>query len=162
VIRRFWSKRHAAPFVGAVAAFALAGPARAEGPPPPPDEISAADAYRESIPTAGGPKPTGASERRSRLAPAISARLGRGATSTFLRDVATSAAYGAPQSRLRPPAGSRPVRAGEVRAPSFGAATDAFGDAVGRGRLTVLASVLFAILAVGVTARLAHARVRSR
>jgi hypothetical protein len=158
------SKPHVTLFVGVVAALMAAGPAYADDPPRP-DDVSAADAYRESVPTAGGPKPTGQGDQQSKLAPGIAARIGSDATSALLREVATSAAYGAPQRPLRSASG--PVNADDQRVssprlPSFGAASGAVGDAVGRGRLALLAALLFAILVGGVAKRLAAARARTR
>ena len=157
-----------------VAALVVVSPASADDPPPP-EEVSAADAYRESVPTARGPKPTGQDSGRSTLTPAVSARLDRDPGSALLREVATSAAYGAPRERLRRPA--KPARADRNRAigpssraaspqapstrvPSVNAASVALGDAVGGGRLVLLVALLLAIVLGAIALRVSAARAR--
>jgi hypothetical protein len=159
------SKPHVALTLAAAVALTFAGTARGDDPPRP-DDVAAADAYRESVPTAAGPKPTGTGKRTARVAPTISARLGTDDTSALLREVVASPAYGAPQRRLRPPATAPIVDPDEERVargplPSVRAASGAVGDAVGQGRLVLLAVVLLVILGGGVAARLASARAQA-
>jgi hypothetical protein len=154
------SKAHVALTLGCVAALIFANAARAEEPPRP-DDVAAADAYRESVPTAVGPKPTGTGKRTATLAPAVSAQLGTDPTSMLLREVAESPGYGAPQRRLS--LGPGPVDVDEegiprAALPSVGATAGAVGDAVGRGRLALLGAFLLAILVGAVVVRLAAAR----
>jgi hypothetical protein len=87
-----------------VALLLLAAPAPAAAAERPlPSDVAAVDAYRESIPTASGPQPTGRSGRRATLDESVVARLGRlhDDQRRLLEDVATSPAYGAPVGRLR-------------------------------------------------------------
>jgi hypothetical protein len=162
------SKAHVALTLGCVATLIFAGAARAEDPPRP-DDVAAADAYRESVPTAVGPKPTGTGKKPTgtgtpteTLAPAVSARLGTDVGSTLLREVATSPGYGAPQRRLS--LGPGPVDVDEEGVvsppalPSVGATAGAVGDDVGRGRLALLVVFLLVILVGAVVMRLAGAR----
>lgn len=142
----------------ALVALAGAAPASADDPPRP-DEISAADAYRESLPTAAGPRPTGRAGKPVPLAPGVAARLGSG--ETLLRDVAVSPAYGAPPRPLRPPARDE-AEASSPDVPSLSAAGSAVEDAVGRSRVVVLAALLLGIGVGAVAARLLQVRAMRR
>lgn len=76
-------------------------PARAAGSPL--SDVPAADQYRESVPTSGGPvAPREGSGRTKPLSPAAAARLRRlgGSATAKLEQVATSSALGAPQQPL--------------------------------------------------------------
>src|SRR4051812_16908812 len=100
----------------AALALLLAAPvARAEGPP-------AIDQYVESVPTAGGGKAAKAQVPLATPAQHAIARSG-GADTELLTKVATSSAYGAPATRLKP----APKRATPTPPPSavgvVGAAT---------------------------------------
>lgn len=91
-----------------------AAPAGAAKPPPPIEDVSAIDQYRESIPTAGGPRATGQPGRKSgSLSRTARARIQQqgGKDAELLLRVVTASEYGAPEA---PP--SRQVTPARTRA----------------------------------------------
>lgn len=142
---------------GVLAALVVAPPAQGQDAPPPPDDISAADAYRESLPTAAGSKPTGESGQAAQLPAEIDARLraSGGTDVQLLREVATRPEYGAPSS-------TSPVRTpllSEDSSPNV--AVEAVADAVGETRIVILFSLLLTLTVGAVALRLVEARGRS-
>src|SRR4051794_18201756 len=132
----------------AALALLLAAPvARAEGPP-------AIDQYVESVPTAGGGKAAKTHVPLATPAQKAIVRSG-GADTQLLTKVATSAAYGAPTTRLKP----APKRATPAPPPSavgvVGAATTVNS---GGSRLPWLGVVLLAVTAVVLAAALRRSR----
>lgn len=136
----------------AVATAALF-PATAAAQAPPPEDVPAASAYVEAIPTGRGSRPSGAAGGNGRsLDPRVEATLERegGSDAPVLRDVATSPAYGAPEKRARPQARLRETdEAGALSAvvPSVD------GDAEGRLLALLAAIAAIAIAAAAVAAR---------
>lgn len=159
-IRRLCRKRSAL-LACSLLALAAPEPVQAQDPPPP-NEISAVDAYRESIPTASGPKPTGERGRRGTLPPSVADRLSSvpAQEASLLRDVATSAAFGAPRSTLRRDTPSPTFD--ERSLPSVPVAAEAIGDAFGAGRMLFLGLLLGSIAAAAVAIRIGHARREAR
>ena len=133
--------------------------ASADRRPPPNPSIAQ---YVEMVPTSGGAVvPTG--RARVRLGKHVAEQLPRSAEGTALRDIATAAAYGAPQrkfhtSKYAVAEARRAVMApkGDVSSATFSAAVDAVGA---RGRLVVwLGIVLLATAVFGAGAAVARAR----
>jgi hypothetical protein len=94
--------------IAALVVAVLALPAAAIAAPPltelRPDEFSAADQYKESVPTSRGPRAPAVERRHSSpLSPGLGARLQRQprAVAARLEKVATSAQLGAPQRKLK-------------------------------------------------------------
>jgi hypothetical protein len=138
------------------ALVALPGGAAAREASLPPDEFSAADQYKESVPTSRGPRVSAVERRRSsRLPPAVSARLDReqGPVATRLEQAATSSRYGAPQRKLE---SHRRADTPGVPAAAIGAA-----DASGGGALPWLLIALLVITAF-VTGAAAHRHYQHR
>jgi hypothetical protein len=133
-----------------VVALALAGPASpATGDPPDrPDDVSAVDAYRESLPTSSGPRvPSAGAGGRGSLASGVDEALAQ---------LATSSDLGAPRSdRPGGAAIQRELRKGDRT--SFSGALAA-GSGIGSGPearhllalvLLVAATTAFALVAAG-------------
>jgi hypothetical protein len=132
---------------------ASASPAAAKDVPPP-DELAAVDAYRETIPTARGPKP--ATQSPDTPVPRLSAGIERkvrtqgGADRKTLAQVAASPALGAPP--LRP----RAVDLRDRPEPASPSAAAAVTSTVSheRSRLIVLLVALLGVTAWGVATAL--------
>lgn len=133
---------------GALAVLLVwSSPARAAGSPL--TDVPAADQYRESIPTSGGPaapREGGGSTKPLSSAAAASLRRRGGPATAKLEQIATSSALGAPQQAL--PGGRHSGGEGDsvpgVPAAAFG--THAGGEA--SGWLAVVLPVI-ALLALG-------------
>jgi hypothetical protein len=141
------------------ALLVVAQPAVAGKRPPPNPAISQ---YVEVMPTSGGPAlPSG--HARTKLSNSIAKHLGGGAEGRALRNVATSSAYGAPQTKLhagkRASAEARRAVA-QPKADLSGATLGAAADAVGAKRSVVLwlGLALLVIAALGAAAALNRAR----
>ncbi|MEN3343227.1 MAG: hypothetical protein V7644_2631 [Actinomycetota bacterium] len=147
----------------AVLASLAGASARAATPPPAPPENPAVAQYVEAVPTSGGPVvPTGGGH--ARLPRKLTRTLRRaGPTGEALVNVASSAAFGAPQKRLR---ASARVRASESQAaakaagPVSGSSLGAAGSAIGGGHGVILwlALALLAVTAAGAGAAVRRAR----
>ena len=91
-----------ATFASAVVAFVMPATATAAGQPPPGNEPGIAQ-YTETLPTSGGGQAVGSSSKSHKLPSKIQAKLKRegGRAAASLQVIASSAAYGAPQTKLR-------------------------------------------------------------
>jgi hypothetical protein len=138
-----------------LAALALWVPAVAPagGDPPRPDDVAAIDVYRESVPTASGPRIAGQpSQTAVALLPAAAAAAREhGEEGTTLARVATSPAYGAPTRAL--PA---PLR--EAEEPT--ALDSAVTATAGTGSQRLVALMLVLLVTTAGLAMLAGLRVR--
>src|SRR6266536_2032567 len=127
------------------ALLVVAPPAAADKQPPNP----AISQYVEVVPTSGGAAvPSG--HERAPLSKRIADRLGNGAEGRALRDVASSAAYGAPQTKLHSSARAAAEARSAVAKPDTVLSSAAFGaaaDAVGAKR-SVLLWLVLALLAI--------------
>src|SRR5438067_4086112 len=141
----------------AVAALLAAAPPAVAAKRPPPNP--AIDQYVEQVPTSGGPAvPQG--HGRTHLRKGIARQLGNGAEGRVLRNVASAAAYGAPQKKLHSSARAAAEAKRAVAKPKSavsGATFSAAADAVGAGRSVVLwlGLALLVIAAFGVGAAVA-------
>lgn len=132
----------------------VASPAHAAAVERPlPSDAAAVDAYRESVPTSGGPQPTGIPGRRANLDAQARANLAQvpGATGRLLRDVATSPAYGAPVGRL---GAAQALDERDTRASAADAALLPLRGDASELRLGLLGALLILIAAVAVAVRL--------
>ncbi len=151
--------------------------AHAAGQPPPTPPVPAVSQYVEAIPTSGGPVASGSKGRR-KLPTAVTHRIEKlgGDDAAALENVASSAAYGAPQRPLAkhspPPARPRshatapehvaagaatPTAGKSFSPPSIATATETLTGAGSR----TLGATLLAILAIsgcGAAVRVARAR----
>ena len=125
---------------------------------PPPSDISGADAYRESVPTAAGARATGGRGAPAMLPEPIEQRLESDTRAQLLRDVATSPAFGAPGRDLRGDLGAPEQASDRSAAPSVPVAAEAVGNAFGEARLVVLALVLLALLVGAISIRVKQSR----
>jgi hypothetical protein len=148
--------------------LAVAPTASADRKPPPNPAIAQ---YIELVPTSGGAVvPSG--HARARLSKRIAEQLPRGPEGTALRNLATAAAYGAPQHTFHASKDVSvearrvvlaPKAQREGAAPKSGVSSASFGaavDAVGARRSTVLwlGLVLLATAALGIFAAVARTR----
>jgi hypothetical protein len=138
-------------------AIALLAPstAFAKSRPPRPGDISAPDAYRESVPTSRGSQPAGSGPTRGApLPPGVVSRLKNDATGKLLREVATSPALGAPTKIGKARSGP------ELKPWTIGSGISAVGSGIG-GTNWRLAALLVALAVVTVVSS-AAAIVRHR
>jgi hypothetical protein len=139
--------------------LAVAPTASADRKPPPNPAIAQ---YIELVPTSGGAVvPSG--HARARLSKRIVEQLPRGPEGTALRNVATGAAYGAPQHTFHASKRAGVEARRVVLAPTSGVSSASFSaavDAVGARRSLVLwlGIVLLATAALGIFAAVARAR----
>jgi len=91
----------AAAFAWAVVAFVV--PATANADQPPPGNEPGVAQYQETVPTAGGGEAVGSNTKTHKLSPTLQAKLKRegGRAAASLAVIASSAAYGAPQTKLK-------------------------------------------------------------
>jgi hypothetical protein len=133
---------------------ALAWPAVASAaPPPPPEDIPAASAYVELIPTSGGSRsPRVGRGGIVRLPANVEAQLARegGADAPLLKEVATSRAYGAPKAvrpvDTPPPSDQKALTAG------IGVVSD------GSSRRVALLGALLVVMTLGVVGAAVYRR----
>ena len=136
-------------------------------PPEPPPDASAVDAYRESVPTSGGPHVVGVGQVRSApLSPSVRRRLRRegGANASILEHIATSSDLGAPDARRR-----AAIAGGETQLPAgwpprgvWTATGDAVRLAPGRLRTLILLGVVLGCAAGALALRLRTVGARDR
>jgi hypothetical protein len=133
-----------------VAALGLmASPAAWAKRRPPPGDVSAIDAYRESIPTAKGSKATGSGSTRGVVLPvSVASRLGTDRTGRLLKRVATSPTLGAVRVR-RGRAGPRARLKTWSIPKGISAAGNGIGDSAGRLVALIVALVVITVGAVG-------------
>jgi hypothetical protein len=141
------------------AALTLVPAALADKNPPANPSIAQ---YVEQVPTSGGTAVPG-SGARTKLNRHVSEQLPSGATGAALRNIATSASYGAPQKKLHASKHAAVVARRAVIEPKSDVSGDtlaAAASAVGAGRNLVvwLGVVLLLTAAIGVGAALARAR----
>jgi hypothetical protein len=136
--------------------------AAAATPPPPLPPNPAISQYVETVPTSSGPA-VPAGQAHAHLSRTLARRI-QGSGGQLLLDVASSAAYGAPQTKLHAnkhvTAEAKQAAAKKAPAPVSASALGAAGDAVGAGHSIVLwlGLALLATTAVGVGAAVLRAR----
>jgi len=141
------------------AALAVAPAASADRHPPANPSIAQ---YIEQVPTAGGNAVPGG-RARTKLSTHVARQLPKTATGTALRNIATSAAYGAPQKKLHTSKQAAAVAHRAAIEPKSDVSGDTFAaaaSAVGAGHNLVawLGVALLVTAALGVGAAVARAR----
>jgi hypothetical protein len=138
---------------------AAAGPARAADEPPPSD-LAAVDAYRETIPTASGAKPVGAQGAPATPLPAAveeRLRTQKPAAAKMLRRIATEPRLGAERSTPFEPADRAEARP-KSENPVFAAVGSVAEGSAADRRLLALLVAMGAIAFWGVAAAIVRAR----